>query len=359
MKLGDPGVLPNTWRGAIGKAHQRVNMVNYEKSEEILKYLKLNEDYNKNFELIDCYPGCGVWSRALHKHLEPKVHVMLESFDNYYSWNKDGYNRDLSASKVIQVDPYKWKVYNLLERYGAYKPEHVPFDQVNKSLLYTGQFTTAQGGQLLSQFITCIAYRNWIQKFGRIRMLLWVRDTAAFRAVATPEEPSRGKLSALVSLYADIDVVAASDANDFKRQDTKTGRFLERIPALRNAPIKFSVDDTFMKGPLVLLDVKPKEQREWESEISAHEMEYVLRNLFITPKMQLRTSINTLGAGAGEYFESRLGHLYNKTTHQLAPDEFVEIFQEFKVWPYKPEHLFDLGEDDLDSRTKRDVIQFL
>ncbi|KAK9466389.1 ribosomal RNA adenine dimethylase-domain-containing protein [Lipomyces arxii] len=349
------GVGQKTWRSLLPRSNGRLNLVSDQKARDIIHALGLKNVY-KDAEIIDCNPGCGVWSKVLNEELNPKTHLLLEPMENYYKWQKD-YTKDFKHAKTVQVDPYKWRVYSLLEQYGAFKPKIVPASDFNTELLVTGNFTNVQGAQLVSQFITCIAYRSWLQKFGRVRMLLWVRDAVASKAFAGPDG-HRGKMSALVELFADIEAIASTEEYATATQRAKL-KLLTSMPELVQAKVRLESEDSHPHGPLVLLDIRPKAKREWEDKIDMHSMEYILRNLFITPRATFHESIDNLGPGAREELKGPLGHLYDTPTRKLTSDDLVEIFFAFEGWPFKPKYLFDLGEDTLEQKNTGDIVQFL
>ncbi|KAK9455281.1 S-adenosyl-L-methionine-dependent methyltransferase [Dipodascopsis uninucleata] len=326
------GQIPKSWRSAISKSFQRINPVNYDKCVDIVKRLQLNKTMSEDFEIIDCYPGCGVWSRALNQVSKPKTHLCLEQLSNYGDWNRS-FNADTNM-KLIPVDPYKWKVYQSLLAYKSVTPPLLGHEKIHDSLLYTANLTTQQGPQLLSQFMTCVANRSWLQKFGRVRMLLWVREPIAARLLATKEETHRSRMTMLCELFTDVNPIAA-----FKDEE---GYIAPSTKRFEKTPVLFEEDDLYTKKPIVLLDIVPKPKRDWEDEISPQIMEYILRNLYISPRVPLRQSINVLGPGASEHLAPIVGDLYDITPHDLDADDVVRLARAFRDWPFKPPHLFSV-----------------
>ncbi|KAK9446793.1 S-adenosyl-L-methionine-dependent methyltransferase [Limtongia smithiae] len=337
------GELPASWRSVLGKAYDRQSVVNFEKSEEIVQSLELDTVYKPGeFEIVDIYPGTGVWSRALNLATRPKTHIMLERGDGYFSWIKN-YNADLACTP-IQVDGYKWQVYTSLLKYKGITPTKLPFDRINPSLLITGQLTSPQGAQLLTQFINCVANRNWLQRFGLVRMLFWVREDEVGRVIADPRDrKNMNRASMVASMFTDITPRACAYGMEAGERVTIPDMYKLRVAE----PLEIPHTDVYTKAGLVLLDIQPTPQQPWESKISSLTVDYVLRNLFVLPKATLREGLNNLGAGAQEFFEADVGELYDTPVLELREQDFVRVFETFEKWPFKPEFLLEMNTDNM------------
>lgn len=254
----------------------------------------------------------------------------------------------------IKVDAYKWKVYTSLLKYGAISPKKLPHDGINPSLLVTGNLTNKQGLQLLGQFLSCTAYRNWLQAYGCVRMLFWLRAVDAQRVMLSLHDKKMNRLSTLARLFSEIKPIACVHNTDSKGD-------VVPVPDLwstrSSQPIDISSEDTYLKSDLVLLDIQPRAKESWEDEVNILELEYVIRNLFILPTAPLSTSITTLGSGAEYYFAEKLPQLMDKITAKLTNEEFVLVFKTFNKWPFKPDHLFDVG-NDVDANTPSMITEF-
>ncbi|KAK7206063.1 ribosomal RNA adenine methyltransferase KsgA/Erm [Myxozyma melibiosi] len=355
------------------KLYDRTSFVNYERCGEILNELDLTEVYKSGeHEIIELYPCTGVWGRAVCELTKPSRHVALEHIPAFHEYSKK-LNSDLPTMLPIAVDPYKWSVYTSLIKYGGINPQKLPSDKINPSLLVIGNLTTSQSKQLLDQFLVTVMYRNWLQHYGCVRMLLWTTASVASKVTLTQGERHRGRLAALAGLFTDITPVATfyehkdfAKAIKIKRAQAqkKLGRVgsdvrektTEFAPVPYNKktldanPVQLTSADVLGRDELVLLDIKPKPIQAWEDQVSMPAVEYVFRNLFILSSVALSSAVSSLGPGAPEYLSQKLpAKMMAKHPIDLSNEEFIELLLAFENWPFKPEHYFDITADADDT----------
>jgi len=132
-------------------------------------------------------PGLGLWSRLLHERLRPKSHILLETNTNYQE-HLAGLKSKYPKMTVVGLDGYEWDTYTDLfesNRFPeptfepGFRPPKVkvvpPEDGINPDLLFVGNLTRVQFSQrLISQLIETCLLGGWVQRFGRVRFVLWV-----------------------------------------------------------------------------------------------------------------------------------------------------------------------------------------
>ncbi|KAG6036133.1 hypothetical protein E4U41_005763 [Claviceps citrina] len=172
---------------------RRVNIVSDGLCDDILKYIGPSMERHRGCDLIDLNPGAGLWSRKLHEHLQPRKHIMMDLDAELYR----PFLGDLLAKKnveLIRKSGFVWKDLNqmmgthLTEQHSAFStdpdPEAMP--RRNDTLLVTANLSTypkrsfysfeSMTAMVLYQFMASIRTSTLLQRYGLVRMLLWVND---------------------------------------------------------------------------------------------------------------------------------------------------------------------------------------
>ena len=155
-------------------------------AERTLDKLKLGRTYKKT-NIIDMNPGLGLWSRALYDRLKPKSHILLEP-DERFRDHLRALKPKYPNMSVVGLDGYDWATYtSLFESSEFPEPTFEPGFQppkfkvvppesgLNTDLLFVGNLTRlTDSQQLVSQLIETCLLGGWIQRFGRVRFVLWM-----------------------------------------------------------------------------------------------------------------------------------------------------------------------------------------
>ncbi|KAL1887905.1 hypothetical protein Sste5346_009909 [Sporothrix stenoceras] len=169
----------------------RVNIVSESLCDDTLKYIEKSLlPRHKGCDILDIYPGVGLWSRKLHDLLQPRSHILLEPDEDLYQpWLQPLLDRP--NVKVIPKSGIIWR-----ELSNILTPEHLPHQverplqetpQRNDTLLVTANlafFPKRKFGQFASlsqlvlyQFINSIRASSLFNKYGLVRMLVWVESS--------------------------------------------------------------------------------------------------------------------------------------------------------------------------------------
>lgn len=168
-------------------------------------------------------PGSSVWSAALNKRLNPRSHILLEPEVRYKPIMKE-FTASHPGSYWLPLDGYDWNTYSKLFASGLPWPvEHdflpldpmfvPPEDGINTDIIFTANLSMAgsDGDRLLAQFLACCALGQWVQKFGRVRFLVWVQD--ALRDRYLPRGVGgRNRAAVMAETVADVQEVVVSKA---------------------------------------------------------------------------------------------------------------------------------------------------
>ncbi|PHH87668.1 hypothetical protein CDD83_8578 [Cordyceps sp. RAO-2017] len=167
---------------------RRVNIISSELCDDIIGYFGTSLERHRGCDLVDLNPGIGLWSRKLHDLLQPRKHIMMEPDAEVYR----PLFQDLASRKNVEVIPqsgFVWK--HLLEALSTHlsnqremEPGATP--ERNDTLLVTANLSTYPRTlfQERDTFSTMAAYqlmatirtRSLFQRYGLVRMLIWVND---------------------------------------------------------------------------------------------------------------------------------------------------------------------------------------
>ncbi|KAH0492770.1 hypothetical protein TgHK011_007708 [Trichoderma gracile] len=182
----------------------RVNIVSEGLCDDIIKYMGTSLERHRGCDLVDLNPGVGLWSRKLHDFLEPRNHIMMDLDAQLYS----PYLADLTPKKNVQLIPKSGIIWKDLVEMIQTKLSHQEVladkntePKRNDTLLVTANLSTFPKKSFLGfdsistmviyQFMSSIKSSSLFQKYGLVRMLLWVNDDEKRRLI--PKSINRRK----------------------------------------------------------------------------------------------------------------------------------------------------------------------
>lgn len=170
-----------------------LEMVRLTGVDDVLERLKPSLEKLKGCDLLDINPGAGIWSSKIHDYLEPRTHILMEpDYKLYQPLLQHLIDAPDSTYKLI---PKSGIVWGHLET--VITPEYLPFqvappsgdprlEQPNNTLLvianvsfspkkpYRGFASLTQ--MVTYQFLSAMKAHSLFQKYGLVRMLLWIND---------------------------------------------------------------------------------------------------------------------------------------------------------------------------------------
>ncbi|XXH02077.1 hypothetical protein Hte_008442 [Hypoxylon texense] len=166
----------------------RINIVSEKLCDDIFSYVGSSLDRHKGCDILDIYPGAGLWSRKLHDYLQPRSHILMEPDAEFYK----PFLKPLLDQPNTTLVPASGLIWRELSSIltPEYLPHQVPADatqlaQRNDTLLVTAnvafhpkkRFLTFESiAQLVMyQFIEAIRAGKIFQRYGLVRMLIWAR----------------------------------------------------------------------------------------------------------------------------------------------------------------------------------------
>ncbi|RDA84978.1 hypothetical protein CP532_3875 [Ophiocordyceps camponoti-leonardi (nom. inval.)] len=188
------------------KDPRRVNIVNPGLCDDIIDYIGPSLERHRGCDLIDINPGVCLWSERLHKFLEPRKHILLEPDVERYA----DFLRPLLAKPQVTLTTKSglvWK--DLVEVIATELPQQRPMDHDavptrNDTLLVTANLSTfpkkahrnfdSISTMVIYQFLSSIRTSSLFQRYGLVRMLLWIDDDEKKRLL--PRSVTRRRRSA-------------------------------------------------------------------------------------------------------------------------------------------------------------------
>ncbi|KAH9992563.1 S-adenosyl-L-methionine-dependent methyltransferase [Xylariaceae sp. FL0662B] len=164
----------------------RVHIVSEKLCDDIINYIGPSLDRHKGCDIIDIYPGAGVWSRKLHEYLQPRSHILMETdVDMYKPFLQPLLDRP--GTTVVPKSGLVWRDLN-----SVLTPEYLPHQVVpdasrltqrNDTLLVTANLSfhpkkrfygfSSIAQLVLHQFVDIIRTSSSFQRYGLVRMLIW------------------------------------------------------------------------------------------------------------------------------------------------------------------------------------------
>ncbi|KAL7938620.1 hypothetical protein V8C35DRAFT_275865 [Trichoderma chlorosporum] len=202
--VGNRRIGRKTSNAAKAIEPHRVNIVSEGLCDDIIGYLGTSLERHRGCDLIDLNPGAGVWSRKLHDFLEPRNHIMMDLDAELYS----PFLKDLTSKENVQLIPKSGIVWKDLFEMIQTKLSHQEAlsngeaePKRNDTLLVTANLSTypkkafrgfdSVSTMVMYQFMSSIKSSSLFQKYGLVRMLLWVNDDEKRRLV--PKSLNRRK----------------------------------------------------------------------------------------------------------------------------------------------------------------------
>lgn len=164
----------------------RVHITNDELCDDILSYIGPSLERHRGCDILDIYPGAGLWSSKLHDFLQPRSHVLLEPDHELYKPFLQPL-LDKPGTKLLPKSGIVWRELN-----SVLTPEHLPnqrtpdnLDERNDTLLVTANLAfhpkkrflnfESVAALVLHQFVSAIRTGGLFQRYGLVRMLIWTR----------------------------------------------------------------------------------------------------------------------------------------------------------------------------------------
>ncbi|KAI0458228.1 hypothetical protein F5B21DRAFT_500492 [Xylaria acuta] len=184
----------------------RVNIVSDKLCDDVLSYIGRSLERHRGCDILDIYPGAGVWSSKLHQFLQPRSHVLLEPDAELYRPFLQPL-LDQPGTTLVPKSGIIWRELN-----SVLVPEFLPHQAIpddvnarNDTLLVTANLAfhpkkrflhfESIASLILHQFVDAIRTSGLFQRYGLVHMLVWTRTDDKLNFI--PRNIQRRKRQAL------------------------------------------------------------------------------------------------------------------------------------------------------------------
>ncbi|CDO92422.1 unnamed protein product [Kluyveromyces dobzhanskii CBS 2104] len=200
--------------------------------------------------------------------------------------------KDHPSMVVYDKNPYKWETFiEMTKEDKVLTPTTQKRDHIHDEFLITANLTNKKGEQLYVQYLQCVANKNWMQRFGLVKMLVWIPQQTARKLFAPFATKDRNRLTLLSELATDTKLIATSENSMSKFTPECLQKFDPVIiPTDGNSP-----DD------LSLVEVNPRDH-----DVDLDNWDFVTQKLMVLKSQPIEEMIEILGHGAHDWFISNL-----------------------------------------------------
>ncbi|KAI1437358.1 hypothetical protein GGR50DRAFT_646055 [Xylaria sp. CBS 124048] len=168
----------------------RVNIVSEKLCDDIFSYLGPTLERHRGCDILEIYPGAGLWGRKLNDFLQPRSHILMEPDSELYR----PFLKPLLDRPGTVMVPQSGIIWRELEE--ILSPRYFPHQVIpekeedrvrrNDTLLVTANLVFHPkkrfGGfdslstLVLHQFVNAIRSGRLFHRYGLVRMLVWARE---------------------------------------------------------------------------------------------------------------------------------------------------------------------------------------
>jgi transcription factor 1 len=314
--------------------------------QEILNKLELKRKYpnsQKTLDILDVFPGYGLFSTMVNYELKPRNHIVIDNNAIIARiWHdRIEYLKTTTGNKenfrLYKQDGYLWETYdNLIKRDKLLNPRVVPRTQIHDELLVVANLTTSKFGELLlAQWLMCCAYGNWLQKYGRVRILCFASEQTGQKFTSQERFHKRNKTGVKRDTFTDTRIVAITEAENVSEPD---GTGYDPTCLVRDQPLVIPKKSLLPStGAITLLEIEPKNID--LDNINVDLYEYFLRIFMFRRASTVIEALKHVGPGADADLAPKLNpDLLTKTVRDLTVEETLTVFDVFYKWPFRPSY---------------------
>ncbi|CUM63619.1 uncharacterized protein PRCAT00001201001 [Priceomyces carsonii] len=322
---------------------------------EILKKLELKSKYSnsKRLDIIDVFPGYGLFSSILNQELKPNKHIIVEdSKENVEIWkDRIEYLQKETGNEenfiLFPKNGFKWETFDEILQKKIIEPKYESREKVHDELLIVGNLTTQKFGEsLLAQWIMCSVYQNWLQKYGRVRMICFIPDVTAQKFWSGAHFNKRNKSAIKRELFTDSHLIAVSEVSD---NLVPNGNDYDPNLIMKDQPYLIPLKSILPVGAsLAVVEIVPTNRPDLDFDM----LEYILQILMYRSTGKLSDALSQLAPGADIDLIPKIPkEILNKCPRDLLTEEFLLVYDVFNNWAFKPSFTDTIGIFQEDTRT--------
>lgn len=342
----NPALIPHL-KAIARSSHQYgfKNISNPAACQLVLDRLNLKEKYPTSegkLTILDVFSGYGLFSTMLNYELKPKNHIIINNTrENHTVWtSRLAYLEKATGNaenfRYYNLDGHAWQTYDhIFKGPDAIKVETQDHLKVHDLLLIVANISSAKFGEsLFAQWIMCSAYHNWVQRYGRVRMVLLVRESTTAKFLSGPNYMKRNRASLKRDLFTDTKLVAISDTQTDSLKGV--GEIFDPNLLVRDQPLILPGPAVLpLGGDLSVVEVVPKDL----PGLDVNALEYLTQVFMYKASNTVKESFLVLAPGADEDLSSLLpDEILKKTARQLTREDLLLIYAVYNNWAFKPSY---------------------
>ncbi|CCG80734.1 RNA polymerase specificity factor [Taphrina deformans PYCC 5710] len=305
--------------------------------------------------VLEMNPGPGFLAERILEVVKPRKYIALESREGFIAPLEE-LNSHYPDTEVIvrEADGFEWSAFSDLEKQGILRHDELQHDrnEINPNFIFIATAKSPQMDQLIAQWLDTMGTSSWLQKFGRVRMYLFVTRPIRQRLLAQPGSVLRSKGTFVREGTCDVREILH---NPYVLNELHEDRILyqEDFEDRAQSPDSITVrpDQYHPMCSLSLLEVNPYEKSKitapWET------FEFIVRTLLMNKSTPLYQQIRTVASGAYVLLSKLSPQLIKKWPQDMTIEDMNEISLAFDAWPFKPRFLNADVSEVTDSRTKK------
>lgn len=318
------------------------SFINPESCQAIIDKLDLSAKYpnaSKSLEVVDIFSGFGMLSTMINQELKPKTHVIMEDskacIPHYEDIKLLLENDSKRPGNLIHYPQsgYTWENFDdLIKKDKLINPSFQSEDKVHDELLIVANLLSAHYGEsLFAQWILCLAHKNWLQKYGRVRMICAVPEQTAQKFLSGPGFIKRNRSCIKRDIFTETKLIAINEIEGDNYMPD--GYHYDPNLLVQNQPVVLPLTSIVpMPTRMAIVEVVPKPK----TDIDIESLEFVTQILMYRATRPLGEALKYISPGAQEDLSPKLEHLLHKTPRELTAEDYHELITVFDAWPFKP-----------------------
>lgn len=341
-------VLSANFKSIPRSSHQYgfKNIIKEQACQLVLDHLKLPQKYPSskgNLDIIDVFSGYGMLSTMINYELQPRNHIIIDDTkDNKQVWEKrisflEKNTGNKEKFQYFHMDGHAWETYDtLINKSKVLTPSIQPKTQIHDELLIVANLTSNKMGEsLFAQWIQCCACGNWLQKYGRVRMLLLLREATTMKFLAGPGFSKRNRTALKRDVYTDSKLIAISDAQ--LESGGVPGDVFDPNLLVKDQPIILPTTSVSPHGgDLSIVEVLPRGDL---AGLDINAMDYLAQILMYRSLNAVEEGLAAIAPGAAEDLGPKLPkEILLKLSRQLTREDAIKIHDAYNNWAFKPSY---------------------
>lgn len=278
----------------------------------------------------------------INYELKPRNHLIIDNTkENLQIWqNRLAFLQEETGNaenfKFFKMDGHSWETYDqIITEDKVIEPSFQPRDKVHDELLVIGNLTTAKFGEsLFAQWMMCCAHQNWLQKYGRVRMILLVPEATALKFLLGPNFFRRNRSAIKREMFTDSTLIAVSDSNGEARKIA--GESYDPNRLISDQPVVIPGGSTLpANSDMAVVEVVAKDM----PLMDVLAFEYLTQVLMYKSTNTIQSSLLIVAPGAVEDLGPLIPtEILNKTAKQLTREDLKILFDIYNSWAFKPQY---------------------